>query len=71
MGAWQASRYVRWARTLPPSEHFYVVGNQHANEQRAYPASRATTLLLLASRPAEGSAALRARVEAAFRARPS
>eukprot|EP00928_Gymnodinium_smaydae_P090601 TRINITY_DN74388_c0_g1_i1.p1 TRINITY_DN74388_c0_g1~~TRINITY_DN74388_c0_g1_i1.p1 ORF type:complete len:525 (+),score=70.97 TRINITY_DN74388_c0_g1_i1:67-1641(+) len=65
------SKFKCWKHTLVSGSHFYQVGNQHINTTRSYPASRNTTLLLLASRPMQGSADLRRRMESAFRRPPT
>lgn len=66
-----ASRFLRHHRTLPAGQHFYYVGNQHANTQLTYPASRNTTVLVLASQLVDGSAGLASKITAAFREQPS
>ena len=45
-------------------------GNQHVNRQRSYPASRNTTVLLLASPMIKKTKLLRHRIDEAFRLRP-
>ena len=45
-------------------------GNQHLNRQRSYPASRNTTVLLLASPMIKKTKLLRHRIDEAFRLRP-
>lgn len=45
-------------------------GNQHINRQRSYPASRNTTVLLLASPEIKKTKSLRQKIDEAFRLRP-
>lgn len=68
--AFLQSKFKKWSLSLPSGSHFYQVGNQHVNRQRSYPASRNTTVLLLASPMIKKTKLLRHRIDEAFRLRP-
>ncbi|CAK8995697.1 mRNA (2'-O-methyladenosine-N(6)-)-methyltransferase (Cap-specific adenosine methyltransferase) (CAPAM) (hCAPAM) (Phosphorylated CTD-interacting factor 1) (hPCIF1) (Protein phosphatase 1 regulatory subunit 121) [Durusdinium trenchii] len=66
--AFEESKFKKWSLSLPSGHHFYQVGNQHVNHQRTYPASRNTTVLLLASKTSFADPwDLRQKIDEAFR----